>query len=473
MSDTSIDKNPYYSLFSKQRNQQYAIAQTTYKQRIKKLNALQKAITITYREALKAALYTDFKKPYAETDLTEILPIVSEIKFAKKQLKYWMGKHYAKTPISLLGASSYTRYEPKGVCLLISPWNFPINLTFGPLVSAIAAGNTVIIKPSELTPHTSSVMEELVKSVFVAEEITLIQGDAEVAKALLELPFNHIFFTGAPTIGKIVMQAAAKHLASVTLELGGKSPVIVDTSTNIDNAAKIIAWGKCINNGQVCVAPDYLLIHESMVEKFIAAYKKHLEHYFSKNPSTSASYGQIVNKKHFNRIRHLLIDAQEKGAQIRHGGDYNENERYIAPTLLTHVPKDAAILHEEIFGPILPILPYTDIKEAVTYINQKEKPLALYIFSKRKRIITYMLQHTSAGTSAINTTTLQFSNHHLPFGGVNHSGIGKAHGFYGFQEFSNCKAILKQHIKSATTYVYPPYTNTKEKLIRFVLRWFS
>ncbi|MGB3992776.1 MAG: aldehyde dehydrogenase family protein, partial [Flavobacteriaceae bacterium] len=247
-------------IFKAQSQHQYTLGNSSASQRISRLNALQKAVEKTYRKDLQEALFKDFKKPAIETDLTEIHPVISEIKLIKKQLKSWMLPLRVKTPFVFIGSSSYVIQEPKGVCLIISPWNFPVNLTFGPLASAIAAGNTVIIKPSEMTPHTAAVMAEIVSAVFKPEEVSLFEGDATVAQSLLSLPFNHIFFTGSPTVGKIVMGAAAKHLSSVTLELGGKSPTIVDASANIDQAAKKIAWGKFLNNGQICVAPDYLLI---------------------------------------------------------------------------------------------------------------------------------------------------------------------------------------------------------------------
>jgi len=459
-------------IFKAQSQHQYTLGNSSASQRINRLNALQKAVEKTYRKDLQEALFKDFKKPAIETDLTEIHPVISEIKLIKKQLKSWMLPLRVKTPFVFIGSSSYIIQEPKGVCLIISPWNFPVNLTFGPLASAIAAGNTVIIKPSEMTPHTAAVMAEIVSAVFKPEEVSLFDGDATVAQSLLSLPFNHIFFTGSPTVGKIVMGAAAKHLSSVTLELGGKSPTIVDASANIDQAAKKIAWGKFLNNGQICVAPDYLLIEHSIKEAFIIAFIKHTKHFYSEQVSKSEDYGRIVNQKHFERLQAHLEDAKKNGGTIEMGGDFIASENYISPTLISGLTADATLLKDEIFGPILPLKTFKKIEEVIDYINAGEKPLALYLFSKKPAIIKQVLRNTRAGSTAINHSVVQYSNHHLPFGGSNNSGIGKAHGYYGFQEFSNQRSILKQFSFSAVEMLMPPYTPFKKKLSEWTTKWF-
>ncbi|WP_298477038.1 aldehyde dehydrogenase family protein [uncultured Maribacter sp.] len=465
-------KNKFLETYTLQKSNQQNIANSNYKQRIKKLKRLKRALESTHREKICNALYHDFKKPLVETELTEIYPVIGEIKFAIKNLKKWTKKKKVTTPLSLLGSSSYILYEPKGVCLLISPWNFPINLTFAPLVSAIAAGNTVIIKPSEHSPETSKIMGDIISDLFKPNEITLIQGDVTVSQELLQLPFNHIFFTGSPSIGKIVMKAAAEHLTSVTLELGGKSPTVIDETANIEKAAKRIAWGKFINNGQVCVAPDYVLISKKVEKQFVKAIKKQIEYFYGTNAQVSESYCRIINSKHFTRLLQHIEDAKDKNATIAFGGITNEKENYISPTLITNLPKDASLLEDEIFGPILPILTYEKLEEAINYINAKDKPLALYIFSQNKKNTEYIIKNTRAGSSCINHVVLQYSNHHLPFGGSNTSGIGKAHGFYGFQEFSNMRSILKQHTVSATELLYPPYTERKKKLTNATIKWF-
>ncbi len=448
------------------------IGMSSYKERIKKLKALQVAVQEKYRSGLQEAIYADFKKPKLETDLTEIYNVVGEIKHAIKHLKKWMAAEQVATPLSLLGSSSWVKYDSKGICLLISPWNYPINLTLGPLVSAIAAGNTVIIKPSELTAHTSNVLKKLISDVFSEDEVVLFTGGVSIAQALLKLPFNHIFFTGAPSIGKIVMKAAAEHLTSVTLELGGKSPVIIDETANIKKAVKRIAWSKFLNAGQTCIAPDYVLIHHSKKEAFIEELKQVLNLFYTKDVSLSKSYCTIVNDKHYKRLLSYLDDAKAKKATVVIGGDTNDSTNYIAPTIVTNLSDDSLLMNEEIFGPILPIKTYNNLQETITYVNTKEQPLALYVFSKSKKNIDLVVSQTRAGGSCINNCVLHFSNYNLPFGGVNTSGIGRSHGFYGFKAFSNERAFYKQHLPSISELLFPPYTSFKEKLTRLTIKWF-
>lgn len=470
--DVDFTNNPYYQLYLKQQSQQFKIGNMPYSYRIKLLKKLKVAIEVTFRDKILEALKSDLNKPKVEAELTEVYPIISEIKFAKSNLRQWMRKQKVDTPISMLGSSSYYIYEPKGVCLIISPWNFPFNLTFGPLVSAIAAGNSVIIKPSEMTPNSSALMSEIVRTVFDDNEVALVEGEVETSKKLLQLPFNHIFFTGSPNVGKIVMSAAAKHLASVTLELGGKSPTVIDSTANIDKAAKRIVWGKFMNAGQICVSPDYVLIDESIKEQFIIACKKWIEHYFSKQPETSNSYARIVTQKHFERLQSHLENAKSLNANLDIGGDVEANLKYIAPTIVSGVSDEASLLNEEIFGPILPIVTYKTLDEAITYINSKERPLALYIYSNSKRNTKKIIRNTRAGGTCINTNVIHYANHNLPFGGVNNSGIGKSHGFYGFKAFSNQRAVVKQHTFGINELLFPPYTNFKEKLARLTIKWF-
>lgn len=459
-------------IFKVQSQYQYRLGNSSASQRISRLNALKKALETTFRNPLQEALYKDFKKPAIETDLTEIHPVISEIKLVKKQLKSWMQPQRVKSPLVFIGSSAYVHHEPKGVCLIISPWNFPVNLTFGPLVSAIAAGNTVMIKPSEMTPNTAAVMADIVASIFKPEEVALFQGDVAVAQSLLSLPFNHIFFTGSPAVGKIVMNAAAKNLSSVTLELGGKSPTIVDASANIDQAAKKIAWGKFLNNGQICVAPDYLWVHESIKDAFVKAFIKHTTHFYTEQAAQSTDYSRIVNENHFQRLANHLEDAKKNGGIIEMGGHVEASENYISPTLISGLTADATLLKDEIFGPILPLKTFTEIEKVIDYINAGEKPLALYIFSKKPAHIRKVINNTRAGSTAINHSVAQYSNHHLPFGGSNNSGIGKAHGYYGFQEFSNQRSILKQFSFSAVEMLMPPYTPFKKKLSEWTTKWF-
>ena len=462
----------YLEVFNRQKEHQFSIGNTNLQARIKKLNALQRAIQYTYKQAIREALFADFRKPFIETDLTEIYLVIREIKHAKAHLKQWMRKHNVPTPITLLGSSSYYVYEPKGVCLIISPWNYPVNLTFSPLVSAIAAGNTVIIKPSELTPHTSNVMAAMVKDLFDDSEIALFEGNAEVAKELLKLPFNHIFFTGSPKVGRFIMEAASKHLASVTLELGGKTPTIIDETANIEIAMDSLVWGKHINSGQTCIAPDYVIVQESVKDKFIDAYKRKVKEYYSNEASNTGSYCRIVNNNHFNRLISYIENAKENGATIELGGGFDEQENFIEPTLISNLKEDSLLLNEELFGPILPLKTYVKIEEAIAYINNKEKPLALYMYSNNKKTIDKVIKNTRAGGTCVNTNALQASNHHLPFGGINNSGTGKSHGFFGFQEFSNQRAILKRHTFGPLNLLFPPYNKLKQKIVDITIKWF-
>ena len=355
---------------------------------------------------------------------------------------------------------------------MISPWNFPLNLTFGPLVSAIAAGNTVILKPSEMTPHISKVMAEIVKDIFEDNEVTLLEGEVEVSQELLKLPFNHIFFTGSPNVGKIVMKAAAEHLTSVTLELGGKSPTIIDETANLKSTAKKIAWGKFINNGQICVSPDYLLVKESIKDNFVNELKQQVKAFYTEEASKSESYSRIVNNRHFDRLVNHLEDAKKHNAIFEMGGKSKSEDNFIEPTLISNLPENASLLQDEIFGPILPIKTYKTNEEVINYINSKEKPLALYIYSKHKKTINDIIKNTRAGSTCINNNVVQYSNHNLPFGGSNNSGIGKSHGFFGFQEFSNKRSVMKQHTKGSIEFLFPPYTNLKQKIVDLTIKWF-
>lgn len=458
-------------IFDMQKKNQFSIGNTSAKQRIAKLKKLHKVL-MNYRPQIKEALYNDYRKHPSEVDLTEIYPVTSEIKDTKRNLRFWMEGEKVKTPIAMLGSSSRIKYEPKGVALIISPWNFPINLTLGPLVSAVAAGNTVIIKPSEMTPHASAIMKKIISEVFDESEVALFEGGVDTSKELLKLPFNHIFFTGAPSIGKIIMKAAAENLSSVTLELGGKSPTIVDETADISLAARRVAWGKYVNNGQVCIAPDYLFVHESVKAEFIDAFKSNLKKFYTEDASKESSYNRIVNKKHYNRVKSYVDDAVSKGAILEAGGSFKEDQDYIAPALMTNVPKDSLLMTEEIFGPVLPVFGYTDIEKIIEEINSREKPLALYIYSKKKKNIDHIIDNTRAGGTCINHNAAHFFNPNLPFGGSNNSGIGKAHGKEGFKSFSNSRAIFKQHVPNALDLLIPPYNNFKQKLIDFTIKWF-
>jgi aldehyde dehydrogenase (NAD+) len=464
--------NKYQEVFEAQLHNQFVVANTPISERKKKLKRLLEAIEVTFRQEIRDALFADFGKHPAEVDLSEVFPVTSELKHAISRINKWTSPQSVGTPLAFMGSSSWIQYEPKGVCLIISPWNFPINLTFGPLVSAIAAGNTVIIKPSEHTPHASALIKKIVESLFKTNEIAVLEGAIETSNELLKLPFHHIFFTGAPTIGKIVMEAAAKNLTSVTLELGGKSPTIVDETANIDVAAKRTVWGKYINNGQVCIAPDYVFVHQSRKNEFIIALQKQIQSFFGEEPNKSDNLTKIVNKHHLNRLKSYLDQAVSVGAKVVTGGKLNEANNSFEPTVLENVPMDSDMMKNEIFGPFLPIYTFNDIKEPLDFINKNEKPLALYIYSKNGKNTKHILKNTSAGTTCINNSDLQFFNNYLPFGGVNNSGLGKSHGKFGFEAFSNARGVYKQHIPGALELLMPPYNNFKKTMIELTVKWF-
>jgi aldehyde dehydrogenase (NAD+) len=427
------------------------------------------------RQRIHEALRADLGKSETETDISEVFPLITEIKHAVRELGNWVEPEPIDAPITYLGTTSELQYEPKGACLIIGPWNFPFMLTLGPLVSCLAAGNTAIIKPSELTPHTSQLMRDMVKEFFEEDLVTVIEGDAQVATQLLKLPFDHIFFTGSTAVGKIVMRAAADHLCSVTLELGGKSPTIIDTSANLNDAAKRIAFGKFLNVGQACVAPDYILIDKTVEQKFIDLLKQNISKLYAANGSInsqSPDYGRIVNVRNFNRIDALVQDAIQLGAKVELNGASDATSRFFHPVILSGVSTDSKIMEEEIFGPVLPIISYNSEEEILPIILARPKPLGFYIFSTRKAFQQKLTDSVSAGAVCINDCVLQFTHPNLPFGGTNASGFGKAHGRYGFLAFSNEKPVLKQKRGiTMSSFLYPPFNNRVKRTINLMLRW--
>jgi aldehyde dehydrogenase (NAD+) len=451
-----------YALQQKRREE---IGRTTAAQRIEKLRSLEKAM-LSRRDEIRAALWADFGRLPGEVDLSDIYPVVSEARHARRHLRKWMKPRRVSTPMALLGSRSKIVYEPKGHVLIIAPWNFPFNLTLGPLVSAIAAGNCAMVKPSELTPNSSACMKRILAALFDESEVAVIEGEAAVAAALLERRFDHIFFTGSTRVGRIVMKAAAEHLTSVTLELGGKSPVIVDRTANLDEAAKKIAWGKTLNAGQVCIAPDYLLVDESIRAPFLEKLRKEIEIQGAPGARTL-----VVNSAHADRIKSMFDSATAHGATVYSGGTFDGRD--ISPTILEGVGPDEVVMQQEIFGPLLPVFPYRDLDEALRFIAGREKPLVLYVFSRNKSVVQKVMSRTSAGGTAVNETVIHFNQTNLPFGGVGESGVGKSHGFFGFEAFSNARGVLEQPTRWATIQLmYPPYTKLKQKLIDFTLKYF-
>ena len=461
-------------VFSKQ--QKFALQCRTepIKARAKRLKKLELWIEKN-QKVIQDAIYKDFKKPGPESSITEIYPILTEIRHALTHLTDWASPTKIDAPISFIGTTSYIQYEPKGVCLIIAPWNYPFNLCLGPLVSAIAAGNTAIVKPSEMTPHTAKLIDDMIGELFTEEEVRVFNGGIEVSQHLLSLPFDHIFFTGSPNVGKIVMKAASEHLTSVTLELGGKSPAVVDERADLKDSAEKIAWGKFTNNGQTCVAPDYVLIHQSVEQGFIKHLKEAIEKFYNDSESgiiNSKAYGRIVNEKHFERINQLIQNALNQGAELVRGGDTDPSDNFIPPTVLNNIPDEAEIMHEEIFGPVLPIKTYSTIEEAASYINSKPKPLALYYFGGNKKSRKHILTNTSSGGVCVNETMIHVGHPELPFGGVNNSGIGKSHGKYGFLAFSNEKPVLKQRVGLTNVKpLYPPYGTRVRQMIKILMKY--
>ncbi len=460
-------------IFTTQSSHRFFVGNTSAKERKEKLRRMQRWL-MEHKREIQQAMYSDFKKPSPEVDLSEIWALVTEIRHTRKHLKQWMRAKKVPPTLAMATTEAWIQTEPKGVVLIIAPWNFPFNLTLSPLISAIAAGNCAVIKPSELTPNSSALMGKMIQELFDENEVALIEGDATVAEALLNKQFHHIFFTGSPKIGSIVMERAAKNLSTVTLELGGKSPTIIDESANIKDAAKKIAWGKFLNCGQICLAPDYVLIQEKIKDKFLSALRSEVDRQFNKDMGSvqsSPDYARIVNSRHFERLKHVLDKSIESGATVVMGGEIDASENYIAPTVLTNISEESPIMSEEIFGPLLPIIPYGDLTKAVQFVNSKPKPLGLYIFSNRKKNINRILKETSAGGTSINDVIMHYMHLNLPFGGVNTSGFGRSHGYAGYLAFSNERAVMKQSRFSPMKLLYPPYTPRVKRLINMVLKY--
>ena len=419
--------------------------------RIAQLKTLKQAI-VEYETAINDALKADLNKSVFETYLTEIAVVKKEIEYAIKHIKTWVKPQKASIPIEQLPASGKIYPEPLGIVLIISPWNYPLQLVIVPLVGAIAAGNCAVLKPSEFACHTTEVLIKMLQKYFDPTYIAVIEGGVETSQKLLAEKFDSIFFTGGTNVGRIVMEAAAKHLSPVTLELGGKSPCIVDNDINIEYTARRITWGKFINAGQSCIAPDYLLVDREIKEKLIEEIQKCIGRFYGDRPANSPDYGRIINQKQFNRLVGLLADGK-----IVLGGETDADTRYIAPTVIELTSLDVPVMQSEIFGPILPVITYQDVSEAIAIVNQRANPLALYLFSRNKNLQQRVLQETSSGSACINDTVMQFGVPTLPFGGVGSSGIGKYHGKASFDTFSHYKSVLHRSLAIEIKLRYPPY----------------
>jgi aldehyde dehydrogenase (NAD+) len=449
------------------------LRQSTAAERRDKLARLLKAI-LERRDAILGAAHRDLGKHPTETNLTELLPLVGEVKHAIANLKRWTKTRRVGPTAATLGTSSRVVYQPKGRCLIISPWNYPLSLALGPLVSAVAAGNTAILKPSEFTPNTNRVVKDIIGAAFPQDEVAVIEGAAQTAIDLLARPFDHIFFTGSPETGKKVMAAAAANLASVTLELGGKSPVIVDASADLRSAAAHIIWGKMVNAGQTCIAPDYVYVHRDVADEFVELCRSTIAERFGGNDAaikSSLDFPRMIHAQHAQRVAGLIDDAVRCGSQVVCGGASDADARYVAPTLLRKVPANAQIRRQEIFGPVLPILEFSSLDEVIAEINAAPKPLAIYAWTRNERTVESLQTHTSSGSLCVNLCLQQFAQHNLPFGGVNTSGIGNAHGFFGFKAFSHERAVMKAGPLSALKLLFPPYDARKRRLSELLIKY--
>lgn len=431
--------------------------------RIHQLNTLRKAIQEN-EEALIEAVAEDFKKPEMETYASEIGLLYQEISFTIKHLKKWAKPRRVKGDLINFPSRNYVYKEPYGAVLIIGPWNYPIQLILMPLIGAIAAGNTVVLKPSEISSHTSEAIAQMITKWFKEEFVAVVNGGVEVTQDLLAQPFDHIFFTGSPRVGKIVMKAAAENLTPVTLELGGKSPCIVDETTDLKTAARRIAWGKFFNAGQTCVAPDYLMIHHSAEQKFLEHFGDAVKEFYGEQAKESPDYARVINESHFDRLTGYLEEGE-----VVIGGSVERKSCFIEPSVLTNIKEGARVMEEEIFGPVLPVLTYEHLSEAVDFILENPKPLALYVFTNKDETEQLFLEKCSFGGGAVNDVVAHFASHHMPMGGVGNSGMGAYHGKHSFETFSHSKSILKKPIWLDIPLRYAPY-NGKLKWIKRILK---
>lgn len=431
--------------------------------RIRQLKRLKEAIK-AHDVLIYAALKKDLNKPVFESYVTELGSVYNEIDYMIKHVKDWAKPKRVPTSLAHFYSKSHIYQEPYGRVLIIAPWNFPIQLSFVPLVGAIAAGNCVVLKPSELAPCTARVIQQIIESVFAREYIAVEQGDGKVSQQLLKEGVDYCFFTGSTQVGKVIMETASQTLTPVTLELGGKSPVIVAKDTNIKHAAQRIVWGKFTNAGQTCIAPDYLLVDEAIRDDLINAIIEVIEEFYTKNPLENSDYSKIINRKHFKRVKKLMKDQS-----VIYGGGSNKETLTIEPTLVLEPELDTELMQEEIFGPILPILTYREVSQAVEFIRSKDKPLALYLFTQDKALKEYIIKNLSFGGVAINDTLIHQSNYNLPFGGVGASGMGQYHGRYSLETFSHPKSVIEKTDLFDIKLRYPPYKDWALKLIQKIM----
>ena len=430
--------------------------------RLMQLKTLRKAVEDN-RRAIVEALRADLGKPPLEAYVAEVSQVQAGIDRAIKRLGSWTKPRRVKTPSFLFLASSYVYPEPLGIVLVIAPWNYPVDLVIEPLIGAIAAGNCAVIKPSEISANTSKLLAKMFADYFDPAYIAVVEGAADMAQALLEERFDYIFYTGGGAVGKVVMEAASRNLTPVTLELGGKSPCIVEPDIHLHHAARRIAWGKWFNAGQTCIAPDYLLVNRSIKEELLGEIERYIRVFYGEDPSRSPDYARIVSERHFDRISNLMTEGD-----VIVGGETDRETRYISPTIIDNVEPDHAVMQEEIFGPVLPVITYEDLGDAIATVTARPKPLALYLFSRDRGKQERVLRETSSGGGCINDTMVYYSNDSLPFGGVGASGFNKYHGKASFDTFSNMRSIVNRSFHFDIYLRYPPYKNHAGLIQRFI-----
>lgn len=425
-----------------------------------------KAIILKYEKEILNALYLDLHKSEFEAYATEVGIVLDSISYMVKHVEEWMKPEAVKTPIHLQMGKSFIVREPYGVTLIIGPFNYPFQLVMEPLIGAIVGGNTAIVKPSETSVHTAAIVKKIIEETFDASYVRVVEGEKDEVTVLIHASFDYIFFTGSVAVGKVVARAAAERLTPIALELGGKSPAIVDQTANLEVAAKRLAWGKFTNTGQTCVAPDYILVHKDVYESFVKILKDTIKSFFGRNALRSPDYGRIINVRQFDRLQQILAEERDS---ITYGGRTDRDDLYIEPTVIEHAQWSSPSMQDELFGPILPILMYDDLRIAIHQIRQLPKPLAAYFFSEHEKAINYFLEELPFGGGCINDTVTHVGNMHLPFGGVGPSGVKAYHGKASFENFTHAKSILKKSSKLETNVLFPPYKQ-KVKLIRTIMK---
>lgn len=453
------------NMITEQRQFYFSRATKSVKFRKEQLKKLKKSI-LKYEKEILNALYLDLRKSEFEAYATEIGIVLDSISYMVKHVEEWMEPEAVKTPIQYQMGKSFIVREPYGVTLIIGPFNYPFQLVMEPLVGAIVGGNTAIVKPSETSVHTAAIIKKVIEETFHPSYIRVVEGEKDEVTALIHASFDYIFFTGSVAVGKVVAKAAAERLTPIALELGGKSPAIVDQTANLEVAAKRIVWGKFTNTGQTCVAPDYLLVHKDVYDRFMKILKETIRSFYGKNPLKSPDYGRIVNLRQFDRLQQIIKEERDA---ITFGGRIDQDDLYIEPTIIEYVKWTSPSMQEELFGPILPVMMYSDLPLAIHQIRQLPKPLAAYFFSEHEKATQYFLEELPFGGGCINDTITHVGNLHLPFGGVGPSGVKAYHGKASFENFTHAKSILKKSSKLETNVLFPPY-NQKVKIVRSIMK---